>query len=130
MENGRVGGERTHTWHLPWQVAYGRLTSPVKGTIDLDLFVFQPDGRKILDPHKQKMLLQMMERELQHTLRVVVTTRGPDTELLVATPIELSGRGRPRVLYDITLALKMLDICIFKVCVLQYNASSNNLYDS
>eukprot|EP00246_Nothoceros_aenigmaticus_P013013 TRINITY_DN4270_c0_g1_i2.p1 TRINITY_DN4270_c0_g1~~TRINITY_DN4270_c0_g1_i2.p1 ORF type:complete len:457 (-),score=70.54 TRINITY_DN4270_c0_g1_i2:132-1502(-) len=102
------------------QVAYGRITSPVKGTIDLDLFLLQSDGRKILDPHKQKNLLQMMERELQRPLRVVIVTRGPDTELLVATPIEFSGRGRPRVLYDITLALKMLDICIFKADITRH----------
>ena len=33
---------------------------------------------------------------------------GPDTELLVAIPVELSGKGRPWVFYDVTLALKAL----------------------
>lgn len=58
-----------------------------------------------------------MHDEVENPLRVKVGTRGPEwgPELVVATPIELCGRGRPRVLYDVTLALKMLDICIFKV---------------
>ncbi|KAH7862832.1 hypothetical protein Vadar_010063 [Vaccinium darrowii] len=48
-----------------------------------------------------------------HPLRVIVANRGPDTELLVANPVELSGNGRPRVFYDVTLALKTLGVCIF-----------------
>ncbi|CAN1329351.1 hypothetical protein LINPERPRIM_LOCUS34647 [Linum perenne] len=52
-----------------------------------------------------------------HPLRVIITSRGPDTELLVANPVELSGNGRPMVFYDVTLALKSLEICIFSVSV-------------
>jgi hypothetical protein len=52
-----------------------------------------------------------------HPLRVMIVNRGPDTELLVANPVELSGKGRPRVFYDATLALKALGICIFSVSV-------------
>ena len=33
--------------------------------------------------------------------------------LIVASRMELSGKGRPRVQLDVTLVLKMLDICIF-----------------
>lgn len=50
-----------------------------------------------------------------HPLRVIVVDRGPDTELLVANPVELSGKGRPQVFYDVTRALKILGICIFSV---------------
>lgn len=50
-----------------------------------------------------------------HPLRVMIVSRGPDTELLVANPVELSGKGRPRVFYDATRALKALGICIFSV---------------
>ncbi|MBA0571200.1 hypothetical protein Golob_004784 [Gossypium lobatum] len=53
--------------------------------------------------------------ELFRPLRVAVVSRGPDTELLVANPVELSGRGRPLVFHDITLALKNLNIQIFSV---------------
>ncbi|KAH7834859.1 hypothetical protein Vadar_020388 [Vaccinium darrowii] len=48
-----------------------------------------------------------------HPLRVIFANSGPDTELLVANPVELSGNGRPRVFNDVTLALKTLGICIF-----------------
>ncbi|KAI9074182.1 hypothetical protein K1719_043863 [Acacia pycnantha] len=44
---------------------------------------------------------------------VSIVNRGPDTELLVANPVELSGKGRPRVFYDVTFALKAIGICIF-----------------
>ncbi|KAI9074798.1 hypothetical protein K1719_014652 [Acacia pycnantha] len=43
---------------------------------------------------------------------VSIVNRGPDTELLVANPVELSGKGRPRVFYDVTFALKAIGICI------------------
>lgn len=48
-----------------------------------------------------------------HPLRVIVANRGPDPELLVANPVELCGKGRPRVFYDVTLSLKTLGICVF-----------------
>lgn len=75
----------------------------------------QADGKKIIDPHKQNALCSRLRMELIHPLRVDIVNRGPDTELLVANPVELSGRGRPLVFYDITLALKILNISIFSV---------------
>ncbi|GKD81556.1 ACT domain-containing protein ACR9-like protein, partial [Tanacetum coccineum] len=68
------------------RIAYGRASASVNGV------------------RRKKML---------HPLRVMITNRGPDTELLVANPVELSGKGRPRVVYDVTFALKTLGICIF-----------------
>lgn len=75
----------------------------------------QADGKKILDPSKQNALSTRLQMELIRPLRVAVLSRGPDTELLVANPTELSGKGRPLVFYDITLALKLLNIGIFLV---------------
>jgi hypothetical protein len=54
--------------------------------------------------------------ELLCPLRVALVDRGPDMELLVANPVEVSGKGRPLVFYDITLALKNLHKRIFLVC--------------
>jgi hypothetical protein len=82
---------------------------------DIDLFLVQTDGKKIVDPRKQKALSSRLEMELVRPLRVATVSRGPDTELLVANPVELSGKGRPLVFHDITLALKMLNTCIFSV---------------
>ncbi|CAI9760663.1 unnamed protein product [Fraxinus pennsylvanica] len=38
-------------------------------------------------------------------LRVALVSCGPDTKMVVANPVELSGKGRPLVFYDIALAL-------------------------
>ena len=81
----------------------------------MDLFIMQADGKKIVDPSKQDALCSRLRMELLRPLRVAVVSRGPDAELLVANPVELSGRGRPLVFYDITLALKILSISIFSV---------------
>lgn len=81
----------------------------------MDLFVQLKDGNKITDPAKQDSLCSRLKAEMLHPLRVVITNRGPDTELLVANPVELSGDGRPRVFFDVTLSLKVLGICIFSV---------------
>ncbi|CAH1445267.1 unnamed protein product [Lactuca virosa] len=95
------------------QIAYGRISSSVKGYRSLDLFIQKDDGKKILDKENQVALCSRLKEEMLHPLRVIITNRGPDTELFVANPVELSGKGRPRVFYDVTFALKTLGICIF-----------------
>ncbi|XP_052180298.1 ACT domain-containing protein ACR9-like isoform X2 [Diospyros lotus] len=95
------------------QIAYGRFSPVTKGNRELDLFIQQQDGKKIVDSEKQSVLCCRLKVEILHPLRVIIANRGPDTEILVANPVELSGKGRPRVFYDVTLALKTLGICIF-----------------
>ncbi|KAM3406226.1 hypothetical protein ACQJBY_000346 [Aegilops geniculata] len=95
------------------KVTYGRFWSDKKGFREVDLFIKQADGKKVIDPEKQDALRSRMRSEMLHPLRVMIVNRGPDTELLVANPVELAGKGRPRVFYDATLALKALGICIF-----------------
>lgn len=68
-----------------------------------------------MDTEKQNALFTRLKLEMLHPLRVIIANRGPDTELLVANPVELSGNGRPRVFYDVTFALKTLGICVFSV---------------
>ena len=97
------------------QIVYGRFSSSVEGVRNMDLFVQQTDGKKIVDPERQIALCSRLKEEMLHPLRVIIANRGPDTELLVANPVELSGKGRPRVFYDVTFALKTLGICIFSV---------------
>lgn len=97
------------------QISYGRFSPNAKGCRDLDIFIQQKDGKKILDHEKQSALCSRLKLEMLHPLRVIIADRGPDTELLVANPVELSGKGRPRVFYDVTLALKTLGICVFSV---------------
>ncbi|CAN1276037.1 ACT domain-containing protein ACR10 [Linum perenne] len=95
------------------QISYGRFSTKQGKNCEIDLFIVQTNGNKIVDPSKQKGLASRLESELRRPLRVALVSRGPDTELIVANPVELSGKGRPLVLYDITLALKLLDTCIF-----------------
>ncbi|XP_014511073.1 ACT domain-containing protein ACR10 isoform X1 [Vigna radiata var. radiata] len=99
------------------QISYGRFTTKPRGKCEIDLFIMQADGKKIVDPNKQNSLASRLRMELFRPLRVAIVSRGPDTELLVANPVELSGKGRPLVFHDITLALKMLGTCIFSAKV-------------
>ncbi|EXB75885.1 hypothetical protein L484_022562 [Morus notabilis] len=95
------------------QISYGRFTVKQRRQCEIDLFIMQVDGKKIVDPSKQKSLASRLRLELLRPLRVAVLSRGPETELFVTNPVELSGKGRPLVFYDITLALKMLNTGIF-----------------
>lgn len=81
-----------------------------------------------MDPDKQSALYLRLKVEMLHPLRVIIANRGPDTELLVANPVELSGKGRPRVFYDVTIALKTLGICIFSVRKLSNKLKVNQNY--
>ncbi|KAI5055885.1 hypothetical protein GOP47_0029406 [Adiantum capillus-veneris] len=99
------------------QVAFGRVETNSKGHGDIDLFVLESDGKKVVEPERQKLLCCRLEMEVVQPVKVLVRNRGPDTELLVASPIEPSGRGRPRVLYDTTLVIRKLDLGIFQVRV-------------
>ncbi|AQK95496.1 ACT domain-containing protein ACR9 [Zea mays] len=117
------------------QIFYGRFRSDKKGSAskgssgcrEVDLFVKQVDGKKVTDPAKQDALRSRLRSETLHPLRVMVVGRGPDTELLVANPVEASGKGRPRVFYDATLALKALGICIFSVRTASFVCSISGL---
>ncbi|CAH8267578.1 unnamed protein product [Arabidopsis lyrata] len=60
-----------------------------------------------------------------HPLRVIITNCGLDTEFLVANPVELSGKDRPRMFYDVSLSLKVLGICIFSAKIRRYMASDH-----
>ncbi|XP_019199021.1 PREDICTED: ACT domain-containing protein ACR9-like [Ipomoea nil] len=104
------------------QITYARFSAANKGQRELDVFVQHKNGEKILDPEKQASLCYCLKVELLHPLRVVISNRGPDTELLVANPLELSGMGRPRVFYDVTFALKTLGICIFSAEIETHSA--------
>ncbi|KAG4130392.1 hypothetical protein ERO13_D09G141075v2 [Gossypium hirsutum] len=95
------------------QISYGRVYIRQGSKCEIDLFIMQADGKKIVDPSRQSTLSSHLKMELLQLLRVAVVSRGPDTELLVANPVELSSKGRPLVFYDITRALKMLNTCIF-----------------
>ncbi|KAL4571010.1 hypothetical protein LXL04_017760 [Taraxacum kok-saghyz] len=108
------------------QIAYGRFSPVNKGHRDLDLFIRQRDGIKILNIEMQDELVSRLKLQMLHPLRVIITNRGPDMELVVANPVELSGRGRPQVFYDATLALKVLGICVFSAEIGRRHSTREN----
>ncbi|KAL0876638.1 hypothetical protein Bca101_026343 [Brassica carinata] len=106
------------------KISYGRFLPQTQGHRDIELFVQVNDEKKILDPDKQNSLCSRLKAEMLHPLRVILTNRGLDIELVVANPVELSGKGRPRVFYDVTLSLKVLGICVFSHCLFQLGSAS------
>ncbi|KAK9062977.1 hypothetical protein SSX86_016847 [Deinandra increscens subsp. villosa] len=105
------------------RVVHGRFSTAVKGYRNLDLFIQNEDGKKIVDKDNEIALCSRLKEEMLHPMRVIIANRGPDTELLVANPVELSGKGRPRVFYDVTLALKTLRICVFSAEIGRHTTS-------
>lgn len=103
------------------QVAHMRISSLENGNSEISVFFLDPKGQRIEDRTKQNEICACVREAVENPLRIKIVTRGDDTELFVSTPIESCGRGRPRVVYDVTLALRKLDICIFQV-----NNFSNN----
>ncbi|KAK3033963.1 hypothetical protein RJ639_034127 [Escallonia herrerae] len=53
------------------QIAFGRFSPVNKGHRELDLFIRQKDGRKILDAEKQEALYSRLKVEMLHPLRVL-----------------------------------------------------------
>ncbi|XP_047334840.1 ACT domain-containing protein ACR10-like [Impatiens glandulifera] len=109
------------------QISHGRfMKKKIKkkkngDTCEVDLFILQSEGQK-------KIVEYRLHEELMCPIRVAVVSRGPDTELLVANPVELlSGKGRPLVFHDITLALKLLNTGIFSVCSIHSYISQVNI---
>lgn len=105
------------------QIAYGRISPSLEGSRNVDLFVQKTDGKKILESESQIALCSRLKEEMLHPSRVTIANRGPDIELLVANPVELSGKGRPRVFHDVTFALKMLGICVFSAEIGRHSTS-------
>lgn len=99
---------------LNLQVSYGRISASDTGTCLIEMFIQNSSGKKIIDFRKQEEICERMKNELERPIRIVVVNKGVDTELLVATPVEMSGRGRPRALHDVTFILRQLQIQVFK----------------
>eukprot|EP00270_Netrium_digitus_P008340 TRINITY_DN2489_c0_g1_i2.p1 TRINITY_DN2489_c0_g1~~TRINITY_DN2489_c0_g1_i2.p1 ORF type:complete len:426 (-),score=28.51 TRINITY_DN2489_c0_g1_i2:218-1495(-) len=96
------------------KVAYARIATDEDGMCTIDMFIMGPDGMKIQDAQQVKEFCARLQNEVDRPMRIMVVTRGPDSELLVGTPMEASGRGRPRVLFDVTSLLSRLGLQVFK----------------
>ncbi|CAI5483532.1 unnamed protein product [Closterium sp. Yama58-4] len=127
---------------LNMQVSYGRIATTDDGMCLLDMFVVDSSGRKVEGAAEQARICARLTAELERPLRIVVVTRGgkgsvvgsveggvvkergsgdaAEAELLVATPVECCGRGRPRVLFDMTLALRQINVQVFKADIARH----------
>lgn len=82
------------------------------GICELDFFV----GRTT-NPDFERRLCQRLKRAIERPIEVTVTGKGVDavtTELCVTAPWDAGGHARPRVLLDVTHALRQLGIMVFK----------------
>lgn len=100
---------------LRFQVAHMRIATLGNGNSEISVFFLDPNGKRIEDTTKQEEICAAVNEAVENPLRIKIVSRGDDAELFVSSPIENCGRGRPRVVYDVTLALRKLDICIFQV---------------
>lgn len=96
------------------QVAHMRIATLENGNSEISVFFLDPQGQRIEDKTRQDEIRACVRKAVENPLRIKIVTRGEDTELFVSSPIEICGRGRPRVVYDVTLALRKMDICIFQ----------------
>ena len=82
------------------------------GVCELDLFV----GRTT-NPEFERRLCRRLKRAIERPFEETVSGKGIDgvtTELCVTAPLDAAGHARPRVLLDVTAALRQLGIMVFK----------------
>ncbi|GBG69932.1 hypothetical protein CBR_g4757 [Chara braunii] len=114
---------------LKLKVAMGRIVTREKGWCNVVVFVQTPEESQVMSLEWQNEIIERLRREVLRPIRLDLVTKDTETELLIATPIEASsGKGRPRVLYDVTLALRCLKICIFKADITRHNVA-NKLWE-
>ena len=83
---------------------------------EIDLFV----GR-CTDVRERRYLCQRYKENVERPVSVQIMTAGLDettTELRVIAPLDISGFTRPRVLLDVTEALRQLQVMVFKADIL------------
>jgi predicted amino acid-binding ACT domain protein len=108
---------------LRFQVAHMRIATLDNGNSEISVFFLDPNGKRIEDKTKQNEICAAVYEAVENPLRIKIVSRGDDAELFVSSPIENCGRGRPRVVYDVTLALRKLDICIFQADINRHHVN-------
>ena len=83
---------------------------------EIDLFV-----ERCVDARERGYLCQRYKENVERPVSVQIMTSGLDettTELRVVAPLDISGFTRPRVLLDVTEALRQLKVMVFKADIL------------
>ncbi|KAK9839935.1 hypothetical protein WJX74_000676 [Apatococcus lobatus] len=89
------------------RVAYGKVAVKPPGSFEAELFVQEVDGARILDLGMQEALVERVKRAVQQPvdIRLHDLPDASGTQLIIAAPLDSGGRGRPRVMYDVSAAV-------------------------
>ena len=101
------------------QVSFGKLIVKENGICYTDLFVQCPDGARLTDSRLQQELRRRMCRAMENPVLVEMTvpSEAEYARLLVTSPVDEDGRGRPRIMWEVTAALRELNVGVFKASV-------------
>lgn len=97
---------------LKVHISYAKVEMRARGMCEVDLFV-----ARCTNLEEQRYLCQRYKENVERPVSVQIMTMGLDeitTELRVIAPLDISGFTRPRVLLDVTEALRQLKVMVFK----------------
>ncbi|ACO67583.1 predicted protein, partial [Micromonas commoda] len=97
---------------LKVHISYAKVELKSGGLCEVDLFV-----ARCTNLQEQRYLCQRYKENIERPVSVQIMTMGLDeitTELRVIAPLDISGFTRPRVLLDVTEALRQLKVMVFK----------------
>jgi len=101
---------------LKVHISYAKVEMRGKGMCEVDLFV-----ARCTNLEEQRYLCQRYKENIERPVSVQIMTMGLDeitTELRVIAPLDISGFTRPRVLLDVTEALRQLKVMVFKADII------------
>ena len=100
-------------------ISYAKVELKSGGLCEVDLFV-----ARCTNLQEQRYLCQRYKENIERPVSVQIMTMGLDeitTELRVIAPLDISGFTRPRVLLDVTEALRQLKVMVFKADIIIMN---------
>lgn len=101
---------------LKVHISYAKVEMRGRGMCEVDLFV-----ARCTNLEEQRYLCQRYKENIERPVSVQIMTMGLDeitTELRVIAPLDISGFTRPRVLLDVTEALRQLNVMVFKADII------------
>jgi UTP:GlnB (protein PII) uridylyltransferase len=105
---------------LKVHISYAKVEMRDKGQCELDLFV-----ARCTNINEQRYLCARYKENIERPVSVQIKPSGVDeitTELRVIAPLDIAGFTRPRVLLDVTEALRQLKVMVFKADIVTSDA--------
>ena len=112
---------------LKVHISYAKVELKSGGLCEVDLFV-----ARCTNLQEQRYLCQRYKENIERPVSVQIMTMGLDeitTELRVIAPLDISGFTRPRVLLDVTEALRQLKVMVFKADIIIMNPDGGRGFD-